>query len=175
MAHQMKNLCGFSVFHCAEGAFGASSGGTPKMKNGAPRDELKNGRYFLLHSNPYGKPHQESHWTIILGRSVCKELFVGLGPLPLAFFITTMGKIPGGMRRTLRSTRSCGHEEGRRNKRKKRRRRRSMHRRERRLRARGRDDIREPNAGEMAQTKRIRRQKGTLTLRNQKNQENQPS
>ena len=35
MAHQMKNLCGFSVFHCAEGAFGASSGGTPKMKNGA--------------------------------------------------------------------------------------------------------------------------------------------
>ena len=25
-------------------AFGASSGGTPKMKNGAPRDELKNGR-----------------------------------------------------------------------------------------------------------------------------------
>ena len=44
MAHQMKNLCGFSVFHCVEGAFGASSGGTPKMKNGAPRDELKNGR-----------------------------------------------------------------------------------------------------------------------------------
>ena len=32
MAHQMKNLCGFSVFHCVEGAFGASSGGTPKMK-----------------------------------------------------------------------------------------------------------------------------------------------
>ena len=44
MAHQMKNLCGFSVFHCVEGAFGASSWGTPKMKNGAPRDELKNGR-----------------------------------------------------------------------------------------------------------------------------------
>ena len=44
MAHQMKNLCGFSVFHCVEGAFGASPGGTPKMKNGAPRDELKNGR-----------------------------------------------------------------------------------------------------------------------------------
>ena len=44
MAHQMKNLCGFSVFHCVEGAFGASSGGTPKMKNGALRDELKNGR-----------------------------------------------------------------------------------------------------------------------------------
>ena len=44
MAHQMKNLCDFSVFHCVEGAFGASSGGTPKMKNGAPRDELKNGR-----------------------------------------------------------------------------------------------------------------------------------
>ena len=43
MTHQMKNLCGFSVFHCVEGAFGASSGGTPKMKNGAPRDELKNG------------------------------------------------------------------------------------------------------------------------------------
>ena len=44
MAHQMKNLCGFSVFLCVEGAFGASSGGTPKMKNGAPQDELKNGR-----------------------------------------------------------------------------------------------------------------------------------
>ena len=44
MAHQMKNLCGFSVFHCVEGAFGASSGGTPKRKNGAPRKELKNGR-----------------------------------------------------------------------------------------------------------------------------------
>ena len=44
MTHQMKHLCGFSVFHCVEGAFGASSGGTPKMKNGAPRDELKNGR-----------------------------------------------------------------------------------------------------------------------------------
>ena len=44
MAHQMKHLCVFSVFHCVEGAFGASSGATPKMKNGAPRDELKNGR-----------------------------------------------------------------------------------------------------------------------------------
>ena len=32
-----------SLFHCVEGAFGASSGGTPKMKNGAPRDELQNG------------------------------------------------------------------------------------------------------------------------------------
>ena len=44
MTHQMKNLCGISVFHCVEGAFGASSGGTPIMKNGAPQDELKNGR-----------------------------------------------------------------------------------------------------------------------------------
>ena len=44
MAHQMKNLCVFSVFHCVGGAFGAASGGTPKMKNVAPRDELKNGR-----------------------------------------------------------------------------------------------------------------------------------
>ena len=44
MAHQMKNLCVFSVFHCVEGAFGAASGGTPKMKNGAPQNELKNGR-----------------------------------------------------------------------------------------------------------------------------------
>ena len=34
MAHQMKNLCGFSVFHCVEGACGASSGGTPKWKMG---------------------------------------------------------------------------------------------------------------------------------------------
>ena len=44
MAHQMKNLRGFAVFHCVEGAFGASSRGTPKLKNGAPRDALKNGR-----------------------------------------------------------------------------------------------------------------------------------
>ena len=44
MAHQMKNLCVFFVFHCVEGAFSAASGGTPKMQNGAPRDELKNGR-----------------------------------------------------------------------------------------------------------------------------------
>ena len=41
MAHQMKNLCSFSVFHCVKEAIGASSGGTPKMKNGAPRDEQK--------------------------------------------------------------------------------------------------------------------------------------
>ena len=34
MAHQMKNLCGFSVFHSVEGAFGVSSGGAPKMKMG---------------------------------------------------------------------------------------------------------------------------------------------
>ena len=51
MVHQMKNLCGscgLAVFHCVEGAvegaFGASSGGTSKMKNGALRDEPKNGR-----------------------------------------------------------------------------------------------------------------------------------
>ena len=43
MAHQMKNLCGFSVFHCVEGAFGASSMGTRKLQNGVLRDELKNG------------------------------------------------------------------------------------------------------------------------------------
>ena len=38
MADQMKNLCGFSVFHCVEGAFGASSGGTPKDEKGGPRE-----------------------------------------------------------------------------------------------------------------------------------------
>ena len=43
MAHQMKNLCGFSVFHCVEGAFGASSG-YPNNEQWGPRDELKNGR-----------------------------------------------------------------------------------------------------------------------------------
>ena len=42
MPHQNGSV--FSVFHCAEGAFGAASGGTQKMKNGAPRDELQNGR-----------------------------------------------------------------------------------------------------------------------------------
>ena len=34
----------FLCVHCVEGAFGASSRGTPKMKNGAPQDDLKNGR-----------------------------------------------------------------------------------------------------------------------------------
>ena len=37
MAHQMNNHFGFSVFHCVEGAFGASSGCTPKCKMG-PRE-----------------------------------------------------------------------------------------------------------------------------------------
>ena len=36
MEHQMKNLFGFSVFHCVEGAFGASSGGTPKIEKWGP-------------------------------------------------------------------------------------------------------------------------------------------
>ena len=58
MTHQMKNLCAFSVFHCVEGAFGASSGGTPKMKNGAPRDELKNGRGRGW-AGPYGCPKRK--------------------------------------------------------------------------------------------------------------------
>ena len=44
MAHQMKHHYVFSVFYCVKGAIGAASGGTPKMKNGAPRDELKNAR-----------------------------------------------------------------------------------------------------------------------------------
>ena len=45
--HQMKNLYVFSVFHCVEGCRRGTwcvIRGTPKMKNGAPRDELKNGR-----------------------------------------------------------------------------------------------------------------------------------
>ena len=29
------------MFHCVEATFGAASGGTPRIKNGAPRDELK--------------------------------------------------------------------------------------------------------------------------------------
>ena len=44
MTHQMQNLCVFSVCHCVAGAFAAASGGTPKMKNGVLRDELKSGR-----------------------------------------------------------------------------------------------------------------------------------
>ena len=31
------------MVHCVEGAFDASSRGTPKLKNGVPQDELKNG------------------------------------------------------------------------------------------------------------------------------------
>ena len=44
MAHQMQNLGVFSVFHYVEGAFGAASGGTPKIKNGVLREKVKNGR-----------------------------------------------------------------------------------------------------------------------------------
>ena len=44
MTHQMKNHCVFFVFHCVEGAFDATSRGTPTLKNRAPRDELKHGR-----------------------------------------------------------------------------------------------------------------------------------
>ena len=40
MTHQMKNLCGFSVLLCVEVAFGASSGGTPKMNNEVPSREM---------------------------------------------------------------------------------------------------------------------------------------
>ena len=43
MTHQMKNLCVFSVFHCVEAAFDATSRGISEIKNGALRDELKNG------------------------------------------------------------------------------------------------------------------------------------
>ena len=70
------NLCGFSVFHCVEGAFGASSGGTPKMRNGAPRDELKNGRgrgwavpYDLKDDLSFPKKHfpfTKKMWEIML-------------------------------------------------------------------------------------------------------------
>ena len=41
MTHQMQNLCVFSVLHCVEGAFGAASGGTPKMKMGLRQTNSK--------------------------------------------------------------------------------------------------------------------------------------
>ena len=44
MAHHLLNHCFVSVFHSVEGAFGAPSRGTPEFRNGAPRDELKDGR-----------------------------------------------------------------------------------------------------------------------------------
>ena len=68
MAHQMKNLCGFSVFPCVEGAFCASSGGTPKMKNGAPRDEPKNGRGrgLILHRHILAIPHFAMYRAMIV-------------------------------------------------------------------------------------------------------------
>ena len=54
MAHQMKNLCVFSVFQCVEGAFGAASRGYPKNENGAPQDELKNG--VVVDGSCLGRP-----------------------------------------------------------------------------------------------------------------------
>ena len=41
MAHQMKNSFWFLCVPLCIRAFGVSSGGTQKMKNGTPRDELK--------------------------------------------------------------------------------------------------------------------------------------
>ena len=66
MAHQMKNHCVFSVFHCVEGACGAASEGTPKMKNGALRDELKNGRgrgWAVAHSQRQGLTSEDVRGT----------------------------------------------------------------------------------------------------------------
>ena len=60
VAHEMKNPFGFSVFHCVEVSFGASSGGTPIMKNGAPRDEKNGrGRGWAVH---YIGPQLVYHW-----------------------------------------------------------------------------------------------------------------
>ena len=44
MTHQMRNLCNFSVFHCVEGAFDATSRGTRKLQNRERQGELRNGR-----------------------------------------------------------------------------------------------------------------------------------
>ena len=45
MAHQMKNLCGFSLCSTVyKGHLVRHLGYPKKMKNAAPRDELKNGR-----------------------------------------------------------------------------------------------------------------------------------
>ena len=57
-SHQMQTLCVLSVFHCVEGAFDAASGGTPKMKNGAPRDEFKHGR-----GRVWVVPYHSTIWT----------------------------------------------------------------------------------------------------------------
>ena len=47
MAHQVRNLCLFSVFHCVDGSW-CGIQGYPKTKKGARRDELKNGRGRVL-------------------------------------------------------------------------------------------------------------------------------
>ena len=84
MAHQMKNLCGFSVFHCVEGAFGASSGGTPKMKNGAPRDELKNWSWSWLGRPLLQEPKRTPHQFQKSLRTALKEWFLNNSRLRLS-------------------------------------------------------------------------------------------
>ena len=44
MAHQMKNLCVFSVLHCLEGHLLWHPGVPQKSKNWAPRDGLEKDR-----------------------------------------------------------------------------------------------------------------------------------
>ena len=43
MAHQMEDICVFSVFCTVEGAFDAASRGITESKDAAPRDALMNG------------------------------------------------------------------------------------------------------------------------------------
>ena len=58
----MKNHNVLSVFRCVEGAIAVASRGTPKSKNGAPRDELKNGRGRAWAGRPLKRP-----WVSLVG------------------------------------------------------------------------------------------------------------
>ena len=62
MAYQKQNLCVFSVFQSVEGAFGAAFGNTPKIKNGALRDKLKNGR-----GRGWAVPYLKKRWLVVAG------------------------------------------------------------------------------------------------------------
>ena len=80
----MKNICVFSVLHYVEGASDAISRGTPELRNGAPRDELKNGRGSVwavacFFEKPLlGKPDLAPSWVASaeLDGVGCAELFL---------------------------------------------------------------------------------------------------
>ena len=68
MAHQMQNLCAFSVLHSVEGAFGAASGGTTKLNIQDKFDHDK-GQKSAISGRPL-------YWRLSIGFFAFSPVFV---------------------------------------------------------------------------------------------------